>query len=196
MPSTTLTGCCNSSNVDEYHERITKILRELGAPSRPGTNIFPEAGELVSVGLDIHGREQRLTPKAAAAWAAMKMAAERDGQTLQLVSAFRSVDYQKQIIERKLVAGQSWEQILSVSALPGYSEHHTGRTVDITTPGCEPLTEAFEKTSAFGWLTNHAGEFGFSMTYPRGNSFGIAYEPWHWTFQERTQRGKMQSAIA
>lgn len=113
----------------------------------------------------------------------MKAAAARDGETLQLVSAFRGVDYQRQIIERKLAAGQSWEQILRVSALPGFSEHHTGRTIDVTTPGCKALTEEFEGTSAFKWLERRAGEFGFTMTYPRGNEFGVAYEPWHWTFR-------------
>jgi len=140
---------------------------------------------LVSVGLDIYGRDQRLTPPVAATWNAMKTAAEQNGVMLQLVSAFRSVDYQKQIIQRKLQAGQSWEQILRVSALPGYSEHHTGKTIDVTTPGCEPLTEAFEQTSTFLWLTRRAGEFGFTMTYPRDNKFGVAYEPWHWTFHDR-----------
>jgi len=170
--------------MDEYQERIARIMQELGVPPRPLTGIFREATELVSVGLDIYGREQRLTTSAAAAWSAMKMATEREGETLQLVSAFRSVDYQKQIIQRKLAAGQSWEQILRVSAVPGFSEHHTGRTIDVTTPGCKPLTEEFEQTGAFHWLARHAGEFGFLMTYPRGNPFGVAYEPWHWTFQE------------
>jgi zinc D-Ala-D-Ala carboxypeptidase len=173
--------------MNDYEERIWQILRELSAPPRPeGSRLHPfeEAKELVSVGTDIYGREQRLAPQAAAAWEEMKAAAGRGGETLQLVSAFRSVDYQKQIIERKLAAGQSWEQIFRVSALPGYSEHHTGRTIDVTTPGCKVLTEEFEGTSAFAWLMQRAGEFGFTMTYPRGNEFGVAYEPWHWTWRE------------
>jgi len=173
--------------INNYEERIGGILRELGAPpQRESSNwgLFPEAEELVSVGADIYGREQRLTPEAAAAWEAMRTAAEQDGETLQLVSAFRSVDYQRGIIERKLAAGQSWEKILRVSALPGYSEHHTGRTIDVTTPGSEALEEEFESTSAFRWLQRRASEFGFTMTYPRGNKFGIAYEPWHWTLRE------------
>lgn len=168
--------------MDDYRRRIQQILEELGAPSQPNRQLFEETVELVSVGLDIHGREQRLTPGAAKAWAEMKAAAEKDGESLQLVSAFRSVDYQKQIIERKLASGQTWEQILRVSALPGFSEHHTGRTIDVTTPGSKALEEEFEKTSAFRWLARRAGEFGFTMTYPRGNPFGVAYEPWHWTF--------------
>jgi D-alanyl-D-alanine carboxypeptidase len=139
----------------------------------------------VSVGADIYGRDQRLTPQAAAAWTTMRTAAEQEGEILQLVSAFRSWDYQKQIIQRKLAAGQSWEEILRVSAVPGYSEHHTGRTIDVTTPGWKPLTEEFERTPAFGWLVCRAGEFGFAMTYPRDNKSGVAYEPWHWTLQVR-----------
>ena len=170
--------------MDDYEERIGQILQELGAPPRPGARIFREATELVSLGPDIYGRDQSLTPAAAQAWNKMRTAAEQNGETLQLVSAFRSVDYQKQIIERKLAAGQTWEQILRVSALPGYSEHHTGRTIDITTTDFKPLTEDFERSSAFKWLTQHAKEFGFSMTYPRDNEFGVAYEPWHWTLRE------------
>jgi len=168
--------------MDEYERRIQQILQELGAPARVNQRVFLEATELVSVGLDIHGREQRLTPQAAKSWNGMKLAAEKDGEVLQLVSAFRSVDYQKQIIQRKLAVGQTWEQILRVSALPGFSEHHTGRTIDVTTPGSKALEEEFEKTSAFRWLERRAGGFGFTMTYPRGNAFGVAYEPWHWTF--------------
>ena len=177
------------AKVDEYEKRIAQLLEELGAPPRPNssaTRLVREATQLVSVGADVYGREQKLTSEAAAAWQSMKTAAERDNQTLQLVSAFRSVDYQKQIVQRKRSAGQSWEQILCVSALPGFSEHHTGRTIDITSPGCKPLTEDFESTSAFAWLTLHAAEFGFTMTYPRGNAFGVAYEPWHWTFHEHS----------
>ena len=169
--------------MDEYERRIQEILTELGAPARANSHLFVEATELVSVGLDVQGREQRLTPGAAAAWNEMRAAAEKDGEILQLVSAFRSVDYQKGIIQRKLAAGQSWEQILRVSALPGFSEHHTGRTIDVTTPGSKALEEEFENTTAFRWLQRRAGEFGFTMTYPRGNRFGIAYEPWHWTFK-------------
>jgi len=182
--STRERGGCQGWGMDEYERRIQTILQELGAPSRSNARLFIEATELVSVGLDIYGRKQRLMPEAASAWNQMKTAAEKDGETLQLVSAFRSVDYQKQIIQRKLAAGQSWEQILRVSALPGFSEHHTGRTIDVTTPGSKVLEEEFENTPAFRWLARRAGEFGFVMTYPRDNSFGVAYEPWHWTFRE------------
>ena len=69
---------------------------------------------------------------------------------------------------------------MTVSAAPGYSEHHTGRAVDIATPGSRPLTEEFEDSAAFHWLNENAADFGFSMSYPRDNRYGFIYEPWHW----------------
>jgi D-alanyl-D-alanine carboxypeptidase len=104
--------------------------------------------------------------------------------SLWLVSAFRSVDYQRQIRERKLAAGQSVAEILRVGAPPGYSEHHTGRAIDLAAAGCEPLTEEFERTPEFAWLAAHTGEFGFSMPYKRNNRYGFVYEPWHWSLSE------------
>ena len=70
--------------------------------------------------------------------------------------------------------------ILSVNAAPGYSEHHTGRAIDIASPGSRPLTEEFEDSAAFRWLERNAAGYGFSMSYPRDNPGGFIYEPWHW----------------
>ena len=75
------------------------------------------------------------------------------------------------------------QEILRVNAAPGFSEHHTGRAVDIGTQDCEVLEEVFEKTSEFKWLQENAECFGFSMSYPRDNTAGFAYEPWHWCFK-------------
>jgi zinc D-Ala-D-Ala carboxypeptidase len=178
-------------NTDEpYEARMARTLAELGIPASYALDrnmpLQVEARDLVSVGKDIYGRERQLTPEAADRWADLHDAARRDNVTLLLVSAYRSLEYQRQIFERKLRAGHSLEQILKVNAAPGYSEHHTGRAVDLTTPGCPPLAEAFETTAAFVWLARHGPRFGFHMTYPRENRFGVAYEPWHWARQPVT----------
>ncbi|MEO6967541.1 MAG: M15 family metallopeptidase [Rhodanobacteraceae bacterium] len=139
-----------------------------------------EPSRLVCIGDDIHGRAQWLQPAAARARAAMRSAADRDGIELQVVSAFRSIEYQLGIIERKLQRGLTMDDILRVSAAPGYSEHHTGRALDFTTPGYAELEEVFEQSPAFAWLSSNAQRYGFALSYPRGNRHGIAYEPWHW----------------
>ncbi len=147
-----------------------------------------EATDLVVVGPDVAARPQFLRPDAAAAWREMRRAAKADGVTLFLISGFRSVDQQRQIIARKLRAGQTLADILAVNVPPGFSEHHSGTAVDIGTPGNVALVEDFEQTSAFTWLDASAESFGFSLSYPRGNPAGLAYEPWHWRFGPGRER--------
>jgi zinc D-Ala-D-Ala carboxypeptidase len=175
----------------EYEERIEQHLRELGiSPSYGldrGLRLCVEPPEVVLIGLDIFGRARHLEPLAARQWAVMRDAATADGIELLLVSAFRSVDYQRAIFDRKLARGAAIEEILLVNAAPGYSEHHTGRAIDLATRGCPPLTEAFQTTEAFAWLTKNAGRFGFDMTFPPDNPYGIAYEPWHWALRETAE---------
>lgn len=141
-----------------------------------------EATELVNVGPDYLGRDAFLTPGAAEAWKLLQQAALMDGIELLLISAFRSVQRQAELLTAKLARGMSLAQALEYSAYPGFSEHHTGNAIDIGTAGARHLEEEFEHTAAFEWLCRNAANFGFSLSYPRGNRFGIAYEPWHWCF--------------
>lgn len=170
----------------DYLKRIRALCAELGIPEHYGSErqLSPcvEAEVLTPLGLDCLNRDQFAEPNTAAAWSSMRSAAAVDGVVLQMISAFRSVDYQAGIIRRKLDSGKNMAEILLVSAAPGYSEHHTGRAIDITTPNAEMLEESFEMTLAFVWLNANAGRFGFVMSYPRGNPAGIAFEPWHWYF--------------
>jgi D-alanyl-D-alanine carboxypeptidase len=169
--------------------RIDQILRDLGLPPdyalQRGFTLQPEVAEseLVVIGRNASGRDVRLVPPAANAWERMRAAAANDGLTLQPLSGFRSVTRQEEIIRRKLSAGQPLAGILRLVAAPGYSEHHTGRAVDVGTPGEPPLEESFAGTAAFRWLLHHARQSGFRLSYPRDNPHGIAYEPWHWCWQ-------------
>lgn len=170
-----------------YESRVRAVLQSLaispeGFQERP-LLLCEEAVELVTAEIDGRGREHRLVPAAGAAWRAMKAAADAQGVTLQIVSAFRSVDRQAEIIRSKLEAGVPLEHILVVSAPPGYSEHHTGRAVDVTTPGTRALEEEFAGSAAFQWLSRNGSSFGYFLSYPRDNRQGYLYEPWHWCYQ-------------
>jgi len=163
---------------------LRELHTELGIPGDYGLDgqkpLYEEAAELVDVGPNLVGRMQRLTPDTAASWQNMLNAARADGVTLMIVSGFRDFEYQASLIRKKINAGQILTKILEVNAAPGYSEHHTGRAVDIASPGSRPLTEEFELSEAFGWLQKNAADYGFSMSYPRDNRQGFIYEPWHW----------------
>jgi D-alanyl-D-alanine carboxypeptidase len=161
-----------------------KLHTELGIPADYGQvgslPFYPESTELVEVGLNLVGRMQSLTPIAAEAWRGMVRGGAGEGIQLLIVSGYRSFDYQAGLIRRKIAAGQAIDEILTVNAAPGFSQHHTGAAIDIASPGSPLLTEEFETSAAFSWLNENAAAFGFSMTYPRDNAFGFIYEPWHW----------------
>jgi D-alanyl-D-alanine carboxypeptidase len=168
--------------------RLRDLHRALGIPAdygaRRGMRPQREAARLVVVGrAPDDGRRIRVTPRAAAAWRRMREAAAHDGINLLPLSGFRSIARQTGIIRGKLAAGQSIDAILRYVAAPGYSEHHTGRALDLGSPEHIELDEHFARTAAFRWLRRHAGAFGFHLSYPRSSPTGIGYEPWHWCWR-------------
>ncbi len=161
-------------------ELLSSLGLELQACLDRGLPRHPEPLELRFIGKDRRGRAHWLIAPAATAFKAMQEAARREGIALEIVSSFRSVLHQAEIFRRKLARGIPLSEILRVNAPPGFSEHHSGRALDLGTPGCPPTEEAFEQTSAFRWLERHAAGFGFRLSYPRENPYGFIYEPWHW----------------
>jgi D-alanyl-D-alanine carboxypeptidase len=169
---------------------LAKIHRELGIPAtyavERNLTPFAEADErdLVEVGIHDDGRPVRLIRPAAEAWHRMRQLAARSDIELVAISGFRSIARQTTILRGKLSAGQPLEDILRYVAAPGFSEHHTGRAIDIGSAEHAELDEEFAHTAAFRWLEQHAPPFGFRLSYPRGNPHGYGYEPWHWFWRE------------
>ncbi|MEP6632656.1 MAG: M15 family metallopeptidase [Luteimonas sp.] len=169
-------------------DRLEERLHTLGLDGRYGERtsleLVAEPDWLALAGFDRYRRPLWLRANAGRAWSRMHETALRDDVVLDAISGYRSHDYQLSIFERKLARGQSIDDILEVNAAPGYSEHHSGCALDIGAPDEPPAEESFENTSAFAWLTARAADFGFAMSYPRGNPHGIVYEPWHWMFTD------------
>jgi zinc D-Ala-D-Ala carboxypeptidase len=167
-------------------ERLQDRLEALGLDDsygeRTGLPLVAEPTVLTFAGSDRYRRALWLVSPAARAWRSMQAAAMRDGVVLEAISGYRSHDYQLGIFERKLARGLSVDDILTVNAAPGYSEHHSGHALDIGTLDEPPAEESFENTSGFAWLSANADGYGFVMSYPRDNPHGIVYEPWHWRF--------------
>jgi len=172
-----------------YGKQVQAQCNALGVPRQYARQhrltLQKEPDTLIEAGEDIYGRTQRLVPGANSAWQKMQAAAAADGVELQLVSAFRSVAYQAELLRRKLDRGQQIGHILAVSAAPGFSEHHSGRAIDLTTPGAPVLEAPFEETEAYGWLNDRASDYHFYLSYPRDNPHGVIFEPWHWAWDTR-----------
>lgn len=160
-------------------------------PHRLTNNKLPfcEQAQLSSlevVDIDWKGRPFILTKSTAIAWRQMLNSAINDGIVLHPISGFRSYLQQREIIANKLNKGKSLDVILTETAIPGFSEHHTGRAIDISTADQFELNESFANTAAFSWLCKNAPRFDFALSYPHDNRKGIVYEPWHWCFAERS----------
>lgn len=166
--------------LDRLQERLDALGLDESYGERTGLPLVPEPDWLALAGHDRYRRPLWLHADAARAWRSLHAAALRDGVALEAISGYRSHDYQLGIFERKFARGLSLDEILAVNAAPGYSEHHSGRALDIGAPDEPPAEESFERTPAFAWLRDNAGGHGFAMSYPRGNPHGIVYEPWHW----------------
>ena len=156
-------------------DRLTVLHWELGIRAQ---DINLPAHDVVSdlVAWESH----RMTALTRSRWLNMRAAAAADGITLLVVSAFRDWDDQAEVLRGYLRRGKARARAVRTVAPPGYSEHHTGRALDLACPECLPVDKRFADTPAFAWLSERAREFGFSMSYPRGNPFGIRFEPWHW----------------
>lgn len=169
--------------------QLQQLHQELGIPAeyphQPAKLLFSEASELVDLGEDVFHRKLRLAPDAANAWHRMQTAAKVEEVHLLPISGFRDYAYQANLIHKKLAAGQAISDILRVVAAPGFSEHHTGRAIDIASSDYEPLEVVFESSPEFLWLQQHAHEYNFVMSYPQNNVYGFIYEPWHWCYQEK-----------
>ncbi len=107
-------------------------------------------------------------------------AAEDDGVTIDVASAYRSFGEQADLKGSYSVT-YGTTAASKFSADQGYSEHQLGTTVDLTTPAIGGGLTGFDKTEAFAWLEENAYKFGFTLSYPAGNAYYI-YEPWHWRF--------------
>ena len=136
----------------------------------------------------------------AIAFQKMKSEAVNEGIDIELVSAYRSFQRQKEIFESKYkrFTGQGQlplkaiKKIIEYSTIPGTSRHHWGTDIDIIDgkalrPESVLQPEHFHGNGPFcklkDWLNLHANSFGFYEVYtddPKRK--GFKYEPWHFSY--------------
>jgi zinc D-Ala-D-Ala carboxypeptidase len=131
--------------------------------------------------------DEQIKLRVAAAKAYQKMAgdAEIEGVHLVPISGFRSkTDQTNLFFKVKEERNQAVSKRAEVSAPPGHSEHHTGYAVDVgdAMQTETHLSQSFDTTRAFAWLSSNAAKYSFELSFPKGNAQGVSYEPWHWRF--------------
>ncbi|WP_394231613.1 D-alanyl-D-alanine carboxypeptidase family protein [Niallia oryzisoli] len=110
--------------------------------------------------------------------------AANNGIQLFAVSGYRSFDRQQQVFDAE-VSRVGEELAVQAVAVPGFSEHQTGLSMDISSESAGfALSEEFGETVEGKWLHENAHRFGFILRYPSGKE-GITeyqYESWHYRY--------------
>jgi LAS superfamily LD-carboxypeptidase LdcB len=138
-----------------------------------------------------------LQPLAAEAWSKLRDTARRAGYPVSLISAYRSPEYQQGLFAQRLydrgvttaqlasgAADSVIDEVLQITAVPGYSRHHTGYTVDLW---CEDGSLTFLDSICYDWISadnyKNAMEHGWIPSYPEGASEqGPEPEPWEYVW--------------
>lgn len=118
--------------------------------------------------------------------------AKTAGVNLNVVSAYRSVEYQQTLLDNDIKQYQAdglsyddaYAKAIQAVAIPGRSEHNAGIGADLLESGNFTLDENFDQTPEFKWLEENAYKYGFILRYPKNKQSitGIQYEPWHYRF--------------
>ena len=116
----------------------------------------------------------------------------KDEIELEVVSGYRSADYQQMLWEREiskemtggLSYGKAVEKVGQTLTLPYASEHETGLAVDFAQKGKDDVGYDFAGSAQAVWLERNAHRYGFILRYPRLKEHitGIAFEPWHYRY--------------
>lgn len=111
----------------------------------------------------------------------MSEAAKEDGYTLIVNSSYRSYDEQKEIYDN-YENNRGKEYADTYAARPDFSEHQTGLSLDIFSPGANMSN--FADTETFKWLSENCYKYGFILRYPEGKEeiTGYNYEAWHYRY--------------
>jgi D-alanyl-D-alanine carboxypeptidase len=127
-------------------------------------------------------------------------AASASGNPITVVSAYRSVQTQRETIEANIqnnMSANGWskekatEETMKLMTEPGHSEHNTGLAVDIvgvnyyqnTSPE-NLLVDSYANDPSAIWLDKNSWKYGFILRYPKGaeSITGIDFEPWHFRY--------------
>lgn len=110
--------------------------------------------------------------------------AKNNGYYIIVDSGYRSYNYQKDILDKKIKeVGE--EKAYQIVAIPGSSEHQTGLCIDIAYLYNKIYNDnVTENDEEVKWLIENSYKFGFILRYPKGKEeiTGYIFEPWHYRY--------------
>ena len=183
-------------DVEAYLDSITAEYLVLANKVSPlGKDYAPPVVDLTC---PTDGEGQQLQADAANALYAMMLEMREAGVSdVFVTSSYRPYSYQENLYTRYvkkhmmndgMSRAEAEAAASKYSARPGESEHQTGLCLDFSTESINgAVSEAFEETEAFAWLSENAYKYGFILRYPKDkvDLTQYDYEPWHYRFVGR-----------
>jgi D-alanyl-D-alanine carboxypeptidase len=122
-------------------------------------------------------------------WLKLIGAAKEEGYDFEVISGYRTTEYQQKILEY-YITELGFDTAIKRVALPNYSEHQTGLAIDFCYfREMEVYGEIISQETdnikdddkEFIWITSNMHKYGFILRYPadKVEITGYIYEPWH-----------------
>lgn len=132
-----------------------------------------------------NGQSTSLQGEADAAAQAFLAAANAQGNSMYVLSGYRSYDVQASLFA-SYAAANGEEKANTFSARAGQSEHQTGLAFDVgdAAHAGYNLQTSIDQFPGVQWMMQHCAEYGFILRYPEGKEkiTGYQYEPWHFRY--------------
>ncbi len=150
--------------------------------------------------LNFKGSKFKMQQDAHKSFFKMKSEAAKENINIEIVSAFRSFERQKQIFENKynqfisegITHIDTINKIIEYTSIPGTSRHHWGTDIDIIDANYTRPESILEEEHFYGngpycklreWMNENANLFGFYEVYTDiPTRKGFKYEPWHYSY--------------
>lgn len=121
------------------------------------------------------------------------------GRAVNVASCYRSLAYQAIVLFNWLYQCKwNMKKALRRVTLPGCSEHgYPSRQAVGFNRLVKEIADIrnFYKTKEYKWVLKNACKFGFFLSYPVGNKFGVDFESWHWHYISRVGSTLCRSSL-
>lgn len=119
---------------------------------------------------------QYLRKEAADAFIELHETAKKQNMNITAYGTYRSIETQTNIWNNAVNSGRTVEDVDSLNARGGHSEHNLGLAVDVIKNNYSMMD-----TKEYEWYLDQIHKFGFILRYPEGKEHitGYNFEPWH-----------------
>lgn len=102
--------------------------------------------------------------------------AETGHKDIIVDGGYRSVEYQQELYDSA--------EDKSTAAKPGFSDYHTGYSIDLSIDAGDGAIEDFTGEGDYSWFEKNCYKYGYIVRFPDGKqeSTGYEYRPWHFRY--------------